>query len=238
MKNRWLIILLTIALLGGCEGSKNIKEDNERVLYVLSEVASLQTIKESSGDCSILYDAFIVHWNELGCVIIYKNGTEEENLQLYVDQKKDIEIYAIPSNLKYEFYLTYENNKLPDSWNKLFVENEQKQQKKEQLGSKEKYVRSRNSETELKIIEDAFIKAGLKQDAKQWYQLFLDETWSHGDVSIVIIDAKANKRTTTDSVNLVLIDGDGNEMTFYGFTSDYVDMIVYKGEIYAGPYTG
>lgn len=104
--------------------------------------------------------------------------------------------------------------------------------RKEELGNDYRFQRGRERSQRLHI------QHGLEEAACGVCQLFLEETWSHGDVSIEITGAKAMKRSTDDSVNLVLIDGEGNEMVFYGFTNDYVDMIAYKGEIYAGPYTG
>jgi len=237
---RWLLFFfVSICLVVGCIGcSSDGTENDEQLLYVLSEVAPIQKVYKSEGDRTILYDEFKVEWNPSGCAIRYKSYTEEKLVTLQIGQTKEIELFAVPTNLKYQFFLTTGEGEIPDAWKEMIQENERKQQAKSRFDSLEKYAESRDQETELAIIEDAFHAANLNQDAEIWYRLFLNETWEHGDVSIAITGAKAEKRTTEDSVNLILTDSDGNEMVFFGFANDYIDMVVYKGEIYAGPYTG
>jgi len=237
---RWLLLFfVSICLVVGCIGcSSDGTENDEQLLYVLSEVAPIQKVYKSEGDRTILYDTFKVEWNSSGCAIRYKSYTEEKLVTLQIGQTKEIELFAVPTNLKYQFFLTTGEGEIPDAWKEMIQENERKQQAKSRFDSLEKYAESRDQETELAIIEDAFHAANLNQDAEIWYRLFLNETWEHGDVSIAITGAKAEKRTTEDSVNLILTDSDGNEMVFFGFANDYIDMVVYKGEIYAGPYTG
>ena len=239
MKRRLFLLLLITFLIGACIGcSTKDKGNDTQVLYVHSEIAPIQKAYRTNGDCTILYDTFDVHWSASGCVVRTHSDEEAQQVSLQVGELKEIEIFAVPSSLNYEFYLALEGEGFPDAWTERFSENERKQQEKDKFGYFENYVKSRDSEAELAMIQDAFQKANLKQNAEIWYLLFLNETWSHGDVSIKITGAKVEKRESEDSVNLTLTDTDGHEMILYGFVNDTIDMVVYQGKVYAGPYTG
>ncbi len=228
MKKCMLIMCVLLSLFVGCQRNSD-KEENQ-VLYVLSDY-HFRTVSRSNGDRTLFDGEFKIQWNTTGCVIRYNNLEKEESVQLSVGEERIIETFAIPINEKYDFYLTYKDGKLPDRWIKMFSENERKEQLKEQFGSFEKYAESRDSKTELAMIQNAFKKINLNQDAKKWYEVFLYETWYHGDVLIRIKEAKAQKQPD-NGVDLILTDAEGNEMVFHGYINDYIGAVAYKGELY------
>lgn len=228
MKKCMLIMCVLLSLFVGCQRNSD-KEENQ-VLYVLSDY-HFRTVSRSNGDRTLFDGTFKIQWNTTGCVIRYNHLEKEESVQLSVGEERIIETIGIPINMKYDFYLTYKDGKLPDRWIKMFSENERKEQLKEQFGSFEKYAESRDSKTELAMIQNAFKKINLNQDAKKWYEVFLYETWYHGDVLIRIKEAKAQKQPD-NGVDLILTDAEGNEMVFHGYINDYIGAVAYKGELY------
>ncbi len=230
-----LIVSSFVSLHTGCYTPNN--EDEEQVLYLFSKIETMETAKRSDGDCTIgFFCKFHVKWNASGCMLTYVN-TEEETVQLLVGQKKEIECYAQPFSLKYEVYLTKEGDALPESWKAFEEETERKAQEKKEIGTFTEYQKLRDSEHELSMIRDAFAQVNPNVNADDWYQMFLETTWDHGDVLIQITDAKA-ENLSNKALSLTLIDSDGNEMVLYGFESGYIDYVKYKGENYAGPFTG
>ena len=237
MKKRIIPLLLAFVFVLLCMGCLTTPKE-EQVLYMFSKVEADKSVKRSDGDCTIgVMCQFDVKWNNAGCILNYENYGKEEQTRLTVGQTEEIECYVQPITLKYEFFLANEGDELPDSWKEYFAETEKKQQKKKEIGTFEEYTKWRDSERKLSLIRDAFEQLELNPNADDWYQLFLEETWNHADVSIEITKAEAEELGDT-MISLTLTDSDGNEMILYGFESGYIDYIKYKGEEYAGPYTG
>lgn len=228
-----IVVLFSIPLCTGC----NTHNNEEQVLYMFSKFEADKSVKRSDGDCTFgFFCDFNVKWNASGCVLTYVN-IEEEKVQLVAGQIEEIECYAQPFTLKYEFFLANEGDELPDSWKEYYAERERKQQEKKEIGTFPEYTEWRDSERELSMIRDAFAQLELHPNAEDWYQVFLEQTWDHADVSIKIVKANAEE-LSNKAISLTLTDSDGNEMILYGFESGYIDYIMYKGEDYAGPFTG
>ena len=160
----------------------------------------------------------------------------DKKTQVFTNQKKNIRFSAIPLDVEVEVYLTFEGNDLPASWNARIENWEQREQAKAEYGIIENYIKARDSEHELEIIQNAFNQAGLNLQADKWYQVFLETTWTHGDLSFKFDRAEARDRTSY--IELKLNDSDENTIILTGFKNDSVDMVFLNDELIGGPYTG
>ena len=232
MKMTAIRIFVSLMILILSLGFLACKEQDDQVLLILIDHDYLTTL--TRGQENEFHDINI-KWKHNRCEITYFDGETQstKTIELTRGETVSIQTDAIPPT-HYEVFFCNAEDSLPEEWEKRLERAEEIKQIQSEYGSIDKYEASRNKSKEMEMIQNAFNAIGVTVRAENWYQLFVEATWYHGDCSIVIEEAKA-QLDMNGTICLFLTDENGNQMQIDG-AGKYVWGIYYKGKAYYGPF--
>jgi hypothetical protein len=214
------VLLFVCAISLACTPGKK-----DEVLYLLHDSGILHEVKRKDGDQ--IAGGIQIKWSGSTCSL---NG----KIVLNPGDEAAVENGDLPPT-EYIAYLGKEGCQLPDDMVAIIQRAGKIRDAQNEYGTIDAYRDARDREKETAIIQQAIDQAELDLSADKWYDFFIEATWYNGDLSIAIVDARARLFSDPDLVEIIITDGEGNEMNLDGFTDDTMFGVGYRGEAYYGP---